>query len=102
MKQVPGEVVVVQGNAAIHRAKARSAFVETRERLTLVDVPPYSPELNPTFESLGVRQAQRARQVLCQDDQRTQGAAPFGWAAGAVDQPATTAHGDNSDLNRYQ
>nr|WP_249394171.1 IS630 family transposase [Deinococcus sp. QL22] len=47
LKQVPGEMVVVLDNAAIHRAKAVSAFVETVERLTLVYLPPYSPELNP-------------------------------------------------------
>ncbi|UBV44818.1 IS630 family transposase (plasmid) [Deinococcus taeanensis] len=47
LTHVPGEVVVVLDNAAIHRAKAVSAFVETGERLTLVYVPPSSPELNP-------------------------------------------------------
>ena len=47
LKHVVGEVVVVLDNAAIHRAKAVSAFVETQERLSLVYLPPYSPELNP-------------------------------------------------------
>ena len=47
LKHVVGEVVVVLDNAAIHRAKAVSAFVETQERLSLVYLPPYAPELNP-------------------------------------------------------
>ena len=47
MKHVSGEVVVVLDNAAIHRAKAVSAFVETVQRLSLVYLPPYSPEFNP-------------------------------------------------------
>jgi putative transposase len=47
LQHVSGEVVLVLDNAAIHRAKAVSAFVETVERLTLVYLPPYSPELNP-------------------------------------------------------
>lgn len=47
LKHVSGEVVLVLDNAAIHRAKAVSAFVETVERLSLVYLPPYSPEFNP-------------------------------------------------------
>lgn len=39
--------MLVLDNAAIHRTKAVSAFVETVERLSLVYMPPYSPELNP-------------------------------------------------------
>ena len=47
LKHVAGKIVLVLGNAAIHRAKAVSAFVETQERLSLLYLPPYSPELNP-------------------------------------------------------
>ncbi|WP_345448779.1 IS630 family transposase, partial [Deinococcus depolymerans] len=47
LKHVTGELVVVLDNAAIHRAKAVSAFVETQARLSLVYLPPYSPEFNP-------------------------------------------------------
>ena len=42
-----GEIVVVLAKAAMHRAKAVSAFVETQARLSVVYLPPYSPELNP-------------------------------------------------------
>lgn len=34
-------------NAGIHRAKATQAFVQVHERLSLVFLPPYAPELNP-------------------------------------------------------
>lgn len=47
LKHVPGEIVLVLDNAAIHRAKAVSAFVDAAERLSLMYLPPYSPELNP-------------------------------------------------------
>ena len=47
LKHVAGNVVLVLDNAAIHKAKAVSAFVEATGRLTLVYLPPYSPELNP-------------------------------------------------------
>ena len=47
MDQVTGDVVVVLDNAGIHRAKAVQAFVQTQERLSLVFLPPYAPELNP-------------------------------------------------------
>ncbi|OWL99198.1 hypothetical protein CBQ26_00015 [Deinococcus indicus] len=46
LKHVTGELVVLD-NAAIHRAKAVSAFVEAQDRLSLVYLPPYSPEFNP-------------------------------------------------------
>jgi len=39
--------VVVLDNAGIHRAKATQAFVLQHERLFLVFLPPYAPELNP-------------------------------------------------------
>ena len=47
LEHVAGKVVLVLDNAAIHRSKAVSAFVETVGRLSLVYLPPYSPELNP-------------------------------------------------------
>lgn len=34
-------------NAGIHRSKATQAFVGLHERLSLVFLPPYAPELNP-------------------------------------------------------
>ena len=34
-------------NADIHRSKATQAFVGFHERLSLVFLPPYAPELNP-------------------------------------------------------
>ena len=47
LRHVQGEIVVVLDNAGIHRAKATQAFVEAHERLSLVFLPPYAPELNP-------------------------------------------------------
>ncbi|MDK2014773.1 IS630 family transposase [Deinococcus sp. 43] len=47
LRHVQGEIVVVLDNAGIHRAKATQAFVELHERLSLVFLPPYAPELNP-------------------------------------------------------
>lgn len=47
LKHVTGEVVLVLDNAAIHKAKAVTAFVQSESRLSLVYLPPYSPELNP-------------------------------------------------------
>lgn len=47
LRQIQGEIVVVLDNAGIHRAKATQAFVQLHERLSLVFLPPYAPELNP-------------------------------------------------------
>lgn len=47
LRHVAGEVVVVLDRAMIHRAKAVQAFVQLHERLSLVYLPPYAPELNP-------------------------------------------------------
>ena len=47
LRQIQGEIVVVLDNAGIHRAKVTQAFVELHERLSLVFLPPYAPELNP-------------------------------------------------------
>ena len=47
LNQVTGDVVVVLDNAGIHRAKAVQAFVQGHDRLSLVFLPPYAPELNP-------------------------------------------------------
>ena len=47
LDHVTGPVVVVLDNAGIHRSKAVQTFVESHERLSLVYLPPYAPELNP-------------------------------------------------------
>ena len=47
LRHVAGEVVVVLDRAMIHRSKAVQAFVLLHERLSLVYLPPYAPELNP-------------------------------------------------------
>lgn len=47
LRHIQGEMVVVLDNAGIHRAKNVQAFVELHERLSLVFLPPYAPELNP-------------------------------------------------------
>ena len=47
LRHIQGEVVVVLDNAGNHRAKATQAFVQLHERLSLVFLPPYAPELNP-------------------------------------------------------
>ncbi|MFC3832523.1 MULTISPECIES: transposase [Deinococcus] len=44
---IDGEVVVVLDHAMIHRLKSVQAFVHLHERLSLVYLPPYAPELNP-------------------------------------------------------
>lgn len=47
LRHIQSEIVIVLDNAGIHRAKIVQAFVETHERLSLVYLPPYAPELNP-------------------------------------------------------
>lgn len=47
LRHVQGELVVVLDNAGIHRAGAVQAFVGLHERLSVVYLPPYAPELNP-------------------------------------------------------
>lgn len=47
LAHVQGEVIVVLENAGIHKAKPVRAFVDEQERLSLVFLPPYAPELNP-------------------------------------------------------
>ena len=47
LRHLPGSVTVISDNASIHRAKAVQTFVQENERLSLVYLPPYSPELNP-------------------------------------------------------
>ncbi len=47
LRHVAGEVVVILDRAMIHRSKAVQAFVQEHERLSLVYLPPYAPELNP-------------------------------------------------------
>jgi transposase len=47
LRHLPGSVTVVLDNASIHRAKAVQNFVRDNERLSIVFLPPYAPELNP-------------------------------------------------------
>lgn len=47
LRHVDGEVIVVVDRAMIHRSKAMQAFVHLHERLSLIYLPPYAPELNP-------------------------------------------------------
>ena len=47
LKHVIGQVVIVLDNAGIHRSRAVQAFVVSHERLALMYLPPYAPELNP-------------------------------------------------------
>ncbi|WP_034417254.1 transposase, partial [Deinococcus frigens] len=47
LRHIQGKIVVILDNAGIHRAKMVQAFVEIHERLSLVYLPPYAPELNP-------------------------------------------------------
>ena len=47
LQHVTGKVIVVLDNAGIHRAKHVQGFVQAQERLSLVFLPPYAPELNP-------------------------------------------------------
>ncbi|MCY1703414.1 IS630 family transposase [Deinococcus sp. SL84] len=47
LRHVQGEIVVVLDNARIHHAKVTQAFVGSHERLSLIFLPPYAPELNP-------------------------------------------------------
>ena len=47
LRHVAGEVIVILDRAMIHRSKAVQAFVQLHERLSLVYLPPYAPELNP-------------------------------------------------------
>ena len=47
LRHVEGEVIVVLNRAMIHWAKAVQAFLHLHERLSLVYLLPYAPELNP-------------------------------------------------------
>ncbi|ULH14004.1 IS630 family transposase (plasmid) [Deinococcus sp. KNUC1210] len=47
LRHVKGKVTVILDNASIHKTKALSAFVAGEMRLSMVYLPPYSPELNP-------------------------------------------------------
>ena len=47
LRHLPGAVTVVFDNASIHKAKAVQTFVQDNERLSIVYLPPYAPELNP-------------------------------------------------------
>ncbi|ULH17700.1 IS630 family transposase (plasmid) [Deinococcus sp. KNUC1210] len=47
LRHVKGRVTVLLDNASIHKTKALSAFVADETRLSVIYLPPYSPELNP-------------------------------------------------------
>lgn len=47
LRHVAGQVTVIFDNARIHKAKAVQEFVENKERLSIVYLPAYCPELNP-------------------------------------------------------
>jgi hypothetical protein len=47
LRQVRGPVVIVQDNGPMHRGPAVRAVAADFPRLTLVQLPPYAPELNP-------------------------------------------------------
>lgn len=47
LRHVSGQVTVIFDNARIHKAKAVQAFLVNHERLSIVYLPPYCPELNP-------------------------------------------------------
>lgn len=51
-------------NAGIHRAKTVQAFVDLHERLSLVELPPYAPDLHP-IELVGGREAECIGKLLC-------------------------------------
>ena len=47
VQHVVGRVIVVLDNAGIHRAGLVEGFVQAQDRLSLVFLLPYVPELNP-------------------------------------------------------
>ena len=47
LAQVPGNVVMVLDNSRVHRNAEIVKFVEDNERLEIVFLPAYAPELNP-------------------------------------------------------
>lgn len=48
VKHYPGKTIaMVVDNARIHRAKAIKDFLKEEDRVVLIPLPPYSPNLNP-------------------------------------------------------
>lgn len=47
LEQLPGRVLVVWDNVAMHRGPPIRALLATTRRLELRSLPPYAPELNP-------------------------------------------------------
>ena len=47
LRHIDGSVTVVFDNARIHRAKVVQAFLKANPRLSIVYLPPYTPEFNP-------------------------------------------------------
>ena len=47
LRHIPTPVTVILDNASIHKAKAVQEFVQENDRLSILYLPPYSPELNP-------------------------------------------------------
>lgn len=47
LRHIPGKITVVLDNAAIHKAKVVQAFLKESSRISLVYLPPYTPEFNP-------------------------------------------------------
>lgn len=47
LRHIAGPVTVVLDNARIHKAKEMQAFLKDNARLSLMYLPPYTPEFNP-------------------------------------------------------
>lgn len=47
LRQIPGKIIVVWDNGPMHRGPAIRELLKRFPRLTLANLPPYAPELNP-------------------------------------------------------
>jgi hypothetical protein len=47
LKQIPGKIIVVWDNGPMHKGLAVRELLKKTTRLTLENLPPYAPELNP-------------------------------------------------------
>ncbi|GAA5502355.1 IS630 family transposase ISDra3 [Deinococcus xinjiangensis] len=47
LRHIPGKITVILDNAAIHKAKVVQTFLHENSRLSVVYLPPYTPEFNP-------------------------------------------------------
>jgi len=47
LNRIHGNLIIILDNAAQHQSHLVKDYVKTQERLELVFLPPYSPELNP-------------------------------------------------------